>query len=302
MTLHGVLPVRKPKGYTSHDIVGKIRRLAKQKRVGHTGTLDPEVEGVLPICLGQATRLAEYIQDMPKKYRGSVTLGIATDTEDQTGQIIEEVAMHTLPTESEIIHAMKNMVGEIEQVPPMYSAVKVNGKRLYELARKGEVIERKARKVQIYDFEFIGMDLGEKPTIHFTVTCSKGTYIRTLCVDFGKKFNLPAHMSQLIRIQSGPYSLEDCVTLEQLETVANTGDWQSILHNMGEAVSTFSKIVVPASQEFAILNGKSLQEEAPPEAKGGLIRVFSTTGRFLALYREKEKGLLIPEKVFRDVE
>ncbi|WP_044642695.1 tRNA pseudouridine(55) synthase TruB [Risungbinella massiliensis] len=302
MTLHGVLPVRKPKGFTSHDIVGKIRRLAKQKRVGHTGTLDPEVEGVLPICLGQATRLAEYIQDMPKKYRGSVTLGTATDTEDQTGQVIEKVAIHNLPTESEIVYAMKSMVGEIEQVPPMYSAVKVNGKRLYELARKGEVIERKARRVQIYDFEFLGMDRGEKPTIHFTVTCSKGTYVRTLCVDLGKKLDLPSHMSYLIRIQSGSYSLEDCVTLEQIETVANTGDWQSILHSMGEAVSTFSKMIVSEAQEFAVLNGKALQVEDPPETKDGLIRIFSDTGRFLALYREKEKGLLIPEKVFRDVE
>lgn len=299
--IHGVLPVLKPKGYTSFDVVSKLRRLLKQKRIGHTGTLDPEVEGVLPICIGQATRIVEYLQEMEKCYRGALQLGIATDTEDQTGKVLEETKVDKHFQEEEIQQAMHEMVGEIEQIPPMYSAVKVKGQRLYELARKGEVVERKARKVRIYDFRFLSLKHDPFPVIHFEVTCSKGTYVRTLCVDLGKKLGYPAHMVELLRTKSGPFSLADCVTLEELEQLETQEQWQKILVPIGDALSHFPSVIVSEEEAAQVLNGISLQVEIPMPANN-LVRVYSSSGRFLALYKGKKDGILAPEKVFRDVE
>lgn len=300
--IHGVLPVHKPKGYTSHDIVGKIRRYTKQKRVGHTGTLDPEVEGVLPICLGQATRIAEYIQDMPKQYRGALRLGVATDTEDHTGSIVSEKKVISIPTEEEILDAMQALIGVIQQVPPMYSAVKVNGKRLYELARQGKVVERKAREVQIYDFRLLLLEPGNNPEIHFEVTCSKGTYIRTLCVDLGKKLGYPAHMTSLVRTKSGPFALEDCATLEEIEQVVESKDWDSLMISIGDALPQLSSVIVPDHQKEMIYNGISIQLDQPVVCKEKLVKIYSEQGRFLGIYRDKSNGILVPEKVFREVE
>ena len=219
MMLHGVVPVNKPAGLTSHDVVNRIRRLSRQKKVGHTGTLDPAVKGVLPICLGQATRIAEYIQSLPKRYWGTLTLGAATDTQDHTGRVTEEQPVSPLDPE-QIDRVFRRFIGEIEQVPPMYSAVKVDGKRLYEWARQGREIKRSSRRVTVYSLERTGIEGGEQPRIHFDVRCSKGTYVRTLCVDLGKELGYPAHMSRLVRTESGPFTLEEAFTLDRLERVA----------------------------------------------------------------------------------
>lgn len=193
----GVLPVYKPAGFTSHDVVAKMRGILKMKRIGHTGTLDPQVTGVLPLCLGRATRVVEYLQELPKEYEATLRLGIATDTEDITGEITDQVDQVEVSSE-DVKQVLEQFVGKISQVPPMYSAVKVDGKRLYELARQGKTVERKSREVTIHELELTGLTIKEGyPEISFRVLCSKGTYIRTLCVDIGKTLGYPSTMVEL---------------------------------------------------------------------------------------------------------
>ncbi|RAL26482.1 tRNA pseudouridine(55) synthase TruB [Thermoflavimicrobium daqui] len=299
MALHGVIPVFKPKGYTSHDIVGKIRRLTGQKKVGHTGTLDPEVEGVLPICLGQATRIAEYVQSFPKRYQGSMMLGISTDTQDQTGQIVEQIPVRNV-SEKAIQQVFERFQGVIEQTPPMYSAVKVKGKRLYELARLGKEIDRPKRKVTIYELTYTQIHNDEEYLkIDFDVQCSKGTYIRTLCVDIGLALGYPAHMMSLVRINSGPFHIDDCFTLKELQTVAENGTWETVLYSIDEVLGQFPSLIVSDEDERRVLDGWFLELEPPMISS--LVRIYTESGRFCALYRcDKEEAK--PEKVFRDVD
>ncbi|ASN05691.1 tRNA pseudouridine(55) synthase TruB [Virgibacillus necropolis] len=212
--MNGILPLWKPRGMTSHDCVAKIRRLFRTKKVGHTGTLDPEVEGVLPICIGQATKIVPYLTDTKKVYIAELKLGSTTDTEDAHGKIIEQKEVIWIPSHEEIETVLNRFKGQIVQVPPMFSAVKVNGKKLYEYARANETVDRPKRKVNIEQLQLI--DIKEN-RIKLKITCSKGTYIRTLCVDIGKALGYPAHMSDLMRTETGSFSVEDTVTFEQLE-------------------------------------------------------------------------------------
>ncbi|MBA4494376.1 tRNA pseudouridine(55) synthase TruB [Paenactinomyces guangxiensis] len=304
MTIHGIIPVYKPKGYTSHDIVARVRRLAGQKKVGHTGTLDPEVEGVLPVCLGQATRLVEYIQEMPKRYSGSFMLGISTDTQDQTGTVLEKAVVSNidLPTVEKVFGQFH---GEIKQIPPMYSAVKVQGRRLYDLARSGHEVERPSRKVTIYQLICTGFTPGEYPVVHFDVICSKGTYIRTLCVDIGQALGVPAHMCSLTRTESGPFHLDDCYTLDELQQVSEQQAWVDVLTALDEVLGQFPSLIVSVEDAARVLDGWPLRLENGPLSlykEGTLLRVYSETGSFCALYRLGQEGLAKPEKVFRDVE
>lgn len=300
--IHGVLPVWKPRGMTSHDVVGRIRRLASQKRVGHTGTLDPEVEGVLPICLGQATRLVEYIQDMPKRYVGSMLLGISTDTEDQTGNVVEDRPLTIPLTREQIDHVFTDFLGEIQQIPPMYSAVKYQGKRLYDLARSGQIIERKPRTVTIYEFSCTDFQDGRYPSVKFEVLCSKGTYVRTLCVDVGRVWNVPAHMTSLTRTQSGCFHLEDCYTFEELEQLAQTQKLYEACIPMGDSVPHFPSMIVSEDEGQRVLDGRSIPMPFSITQSNSLVRIFTESGRFCALYRLGEDGWAKPEKVFRDVD
>jgi tRNA pseudouridine55 synthase len=300
VTYHGVIAVFKPRGYTSHDIVAKMRQLTGQKRVGHSGTLDPEVEGVLPICFGQATRMVEYMQIFPKRYRGSVQIGISTETQDQTGQIVEKKQVN-LFDEQAIEKAMKQLTGEIEQVPPMYSAVKVQGKKCYELARQGKEIERPARKVTIYEFVCTGYQRAEYPMITFEVQCSKGTYIRTLCVDLGERLGYPAHMTSLIRIQTGPFGLADCLTLAELQKIAQQKRWTHILYPMDQVVP-FPSVVVSAEEARRVMNGRPLQLKIASPLSSTLVKIYTETGVFCAIYQLDNHGTANPKKVFRDVE
>lgn len=302
MEFNGILPVNKDKGFTSHDVVAKLRRILKMKKIGHTGTLDPSVTGVLPICLGKATKVAEYLLDLPKTYEGQLTLGKATTTEDADGEITEMVRVSPLSIK-DIEEAFACFEGEIEQIPPMYSAVKVEGKKLYELARQGKEIERQARKVNIYELEILRTDLEEPfPTVNFRVKCSKGTYVRTLCVDIGKKLGFPAHMSSLVRTVSGPFHLAESLTLEQIESAVAQGNLDEHISNIGRAVEHLPSIEVDAFIEQKVMNGQPIRNIAKIKQidKEELYAVYSkNSGELLAIHQYDEKEAITkPVKVF----
>lgn len=220
--MDGVLNLLKPPGMTSHDVVGYVRRLAGQKAVGHTGTLDPGAAGVLPVVLGKATKLAEYIAAGDKAYRAEITFGVATDTLDAEGSETERRSCPDLQA-ARVAAALPALTGPIMQVPPMVSAIKIGGRKLYELARQGEEIEREARPVTIHRFELLAYWPGEFPRALVDVACSKGTYIRSLCVDLGVVLGVPAHMSFLVRTASGRFSLAEALTLEEVAEAARAG-------------------------------------------------------------------------------
>jgi tRNA pseudouridine55 synthase len=302
--LRGILPLFKPAGFTSHDCVNKIRKILRMKRVGHTGTLDPSVTGVLPICVGQATRVVEYIQDLPKEYQATIRIGISTTTEDADGEVIQEKPVEHALTEEKIVQIIHKFIGEIEQIPPMFSAVKVNGVRLHQLAREGKEIERKARKVTVYNIDITGMSLEQPfPEVSFRVRCSKGTYIRTLCVDIGAQLGFPAHMKFLQRTASGPFQLQDCVTFEELEKAAVDGNLKNFLRPIDWGLKQYSEYSVSLEEEKDVYNGKRLKIKES-FADGELCRIYGPSKNFLALYRTYKEDEDIwgkPEKVFHDL-
>ena len=217
--IHGIINVYKEKGFTSHDVVAKLRGIVGQKKIGHTGTLDPDATGVLPVCLGKATKLCDLLTDKNKTYEAVLLLGKTTDTQDITGEVLEEKSTEAL-TEEKVREAIEGFIGDYEQIPPMYSALKVNGKKLYELAREGKVIERKARPVKILDIQILEIDL---PKVRMEVSCSKGTYIRTLCHDIGEKLGCGGCMESLLRTRVDCFVLEDSLTLSQIEKLRDAG-------------------------------------------------------------------------------
>lgn len=298
--LEGVLAVYKPAGFTSHDVVAKARRILGMKRIGHTGTLDPQVTGVLPLCLGRATRVVEYIQELPKEYVATLRLGMSSDTEDLTGTIIETVdEVHV--TEEEILEVLSSFKGVISQVPPMYSAVKVDGKRLYELAREGKTVERKSREVEIYEIEMTDMTwVGNYPEITFRVLCSKGTYIRTLCVDIGRALGLPGVMVKLERTMSAGISASHCLSLEDIAAHKEAGTLEDHLIAADEAISHMPKHTVMDEKKKAALQGQRLSSRfiAPEVKSTGQIRLYDLQGKFLGIYELEETGAIAPVKVF----
>ena len=210
--IHGILNVRKEKGYTSHDVVAKLRGITRQKKIGHTGTLDPDATGVLPVCLGRATRLCDMLTDREKTYEAVLLLGRVTDTQDVGGQTIKTEDTSKL-REEEVRETIRGFLGEYAQIPPMYSALKVGGKKLCDLAREGKEVERKARKVRIFEIEMLKVDL---PRVHIRVSCSKGTYIRTLCHDIGGRLGCGGCMEELVRTRVGRFLLEDSLTIDEI--------------------------------------------------------------------------------------
>lgn len=294
----GILALKKPAGMTSHDCVGKIRRIFSTKKVGHTGTLDPEVTGVLPICIGRATKIAEYMSDYGKEYIGEVTLGFSTETEDAHGEKVMEKQVEEDIDFGKIKEIIKSLTGEIEQVPPMYSAVKVNGKKLYEYARQGIQIERPKRKVTIFELELLNKEdvlRKENPVFSFRVKCSKGTYVRTLAVAIGEKLGYPAHMSSLIRTASGPFTLNDCVTFEELENTESSLD--TYLSPLEKGISHFPKWTVDEETEAQVRNGSVLPK--PKELEQSPFGVYNEEGKCLAIYmlHPSKPGLIKPAKV-----
>ena len=213
--IHGVINVYKEQGFTSHDVVAKLRGIVGQKKIGHTGTLDPDAVGVLPVCLGRATKLCDMLTDKDKVYEAVMLLGVETDTQDTTGQILKSSETDEL-TEEQVRAAVLDFVGDYNQVPPMYSALKINGKKLYELAREGKTVERAARRVQIFGIEILSIAL---PRVTMKVHCSKGTYIRTLCHDIGQKLGCGACMEKLTRTKVSRFEIKDSLTLAQIEVL-----------------------------------------------------------------------------------
>ncbi|WP_066364942.1 tRNA pseudouridine(55) synthase TruB [Neobacillus fumarioli] len=303
--MEGILPLYKPAGLTSHDCVFKLRKILKTKKIGHTGTLDPDVTGVLPICIGKATKVAEYITDAGKAYEGEVTIGFSTTTDDASGEIVEKKAVKRVISRDEIQHVLDSLTGEIVQIPPMYSAVKVGGIRLYEYARKGIEVERPSRKVKIYSIDL--MDdrnefSGETFSFRFRVSCSKGTYIRTLAVMIGEHLGYPAHMSQLTRIQSASFTLKDCLTFEEVQSLMDEGILEKYLKPLEEALSHLPKWKISDKVAEKVKNGALLKIPDHLKCSDEPIVIKNTDGLALAIYVKHPKNpeLLKPAKVLRN--
>ncbi|MGI6018419.1 MAG: tRNA pseudouridine(55) synthase TruB [Marvinbryantia sp.] len=293
--INGILNVYKEKGFTSHDVVAKLRGILHQKKIGHTGTLDPDAEGVLPVCLGNGTKLCDTLTDRDKAYRTVLLLGRVTDTQDISGKILQ--TSEVTVTEAQVYEAVQQFVGAYDQVPPMYSALKVNGKKLYELAREGKTVERAARKVTIYEIKIEKMEL---PRVTMTVSCSKGTYIRTLCHDIGERLGCGGCMEQLLRIKAGPFVLSDSLTLAQIEQKKQEGYLQEIVipveqmfmeNPICRTKPEFDKMLYNGNPVF----GNQLTERVCV----GRVRMQDSTGRFCGLYEyRKEKNGFWPVKMF----
>lgn len=302
--MNGILPLWKERGMTSHDCVFQLRKILKMKRVGHTGTLDPEVDGVLPICLGPATKAAEFMTDMGKAYSGEITLGIATTTEDAHGEIIEQLSVGKDISNEEIDRCMESFVGEITQIPPMYSAVKVNGKRLYEYARNGEEVERPKRTAQIYSFNRTSdpkyNEKNQTVSWKFVVACGKGTYVRTLAVDLGKKIGYPAHMSQLTRMKSGPFEQTSCYTLAQVRELAESNQVSSILEPIDLIFEELPSFSLNDSLWSRVKNGAVIEADAFPGMEEINLIAFHYNNNLVALYENHpgREGFKKPRKMF----
>ena len=291
--MDGIINVYKEQGYTSHDVVAKLRGIVGQKKIGHTGTLDPDAVGVLPVCLGKATRVCDLITDKIKVYEAVVLLGITTDTLDTSGTVLSR---SEVSTSSEQIHSVtEKFVGDIMQVPPMYSAIKVGGKKLYELARQGKEIERMAREITIFSLEVTNIDL-ENNRFTMLVECSKGTYIRTLCDDIGKKLGCGAAMEHLIRRQVGIFRLENSYKLNEIDEKKNNGTLDECVLPVDSVFKNLPSAIVDEKALKYLLNGNQIYKEQffiqDEAVVGQKYRVYDQNGRFVAIYRfeSEDKG------------
>ncbi len=304
---NGILNIYKEKGYTSHDVVAKLRGIVRQKRIGHTGTLDPDAEGVLPVCLGKATSLCGMLTDQSKIYETVLLLGKVTDTQDLTGRVLEERETQGL-TEEEVRSCIAGFAGDYEQLPPMYSALKVNGKKLYELARQGIEVERKKRKVRIHEISIQEISL---PRVRMKVHCSKGTYIRTLCHDIGRKLGCGGCMESLLRTRAGCFELSDCVRLGDVEAACAAGNLDKILRPADWVFEHLRAVEILEPYRNLAYNGNPFSlrqmeeiqkagEQKPEEdqasrmesgdgesrfSEGEQVRVYDAKGRFIGIYR-----------------
>lgn len=303
--MNGILPLWKERGMTSHDCVFQLRKILKMKKIGHTGTLDPEVDGVLAICLGSATKAVEFMMDMDKAYEGEITLGIATTTEDAHGEIVAQKDVEKPLFTEEIDQMMASFIGEITQIPPMFSAVKVNGRRLYDYARKGETVERPKRKAIIDSFERTSEPVyhAETKTMSwkFKVVCGKGTYVRTLAVDLGNKLNYPAHMSDLTRTKSGSFQSKDCYTLDEVcKLVEDNRLEEEVLQPIDSIFSTYPRYELDETLWTRVRNGAVIEEEAFDTLPEEGVLAFYYANNLVALYENhpSKKGFMKPRKMF----
>lgn len=283
--MDGILVIRKEKGYTSHDVVAKLRGILHMKKIGHTGTLDPAAEGVLPVALGRGTRLVELLTEKEKTYEAVLRLGVSTDTQDMTGTILSEKPVTV--TEEEVRETVASFVGEQMQVPPMYSALKVGGKKLYELAREGKTIERKPRPVVFYEIRILDMDL---PLVRISVTCSKGTYIRTLCNDIGEKLGCGGAMEELLRTRSGNFTLEESMALSQVEEAVADGTIGEKIVSIEDVLSMYPHLPVHRKEtDFLVMEirfRKNWYRAATGKKKSGCIKAAETSQEYTAGMRE----------------
>jgi len=289
----GVVNIMKPPGITSHDVVNRLRKVYHTKKVGHTGTLDPDALGVLPVCVGQATRLAEYLVDKEKEYRVMMKFGIATDTQDNSGQIIEQAELPEL-SRDQFVALTKRFIGEIEQIPPMYSAVKKDGQPLYKLARQGLIAEVEPRKVEIYDIQVL---MYSQNAAMLNVRCGKGTYIRTLCVDLAKAAGSVGHMCYLMRNKSGQYHVDDAVRLDALEQSETP---EQYLQPMNEVLSEVPLAIIESAEvKMRIQNGLSQKIQfTQAMTEGDLAQVQDEKGNLLAVGTWQNESFQ-PHKVFK---
>lgn len=301
--MDGILPLWKEKGMTSHDCVFKLRKILRTKKVGHTGTLDPNVEGVLPICIGSATKVASYITDSGKEYVAEVSIGTATETEDADGIVVESELSEKVITREQVLQALDALTGELTQIPPMYSAVKVNGRKLYEYARKGIEVDRPERKVHIHEIELLSEDeefTGIEPRFNIRVSCGKGTYIRTLAVQIGEQLGYPAHMSHLVRTASGSFTESDCRTLDEIRVLQENGSLETFLRPLESALGGMIEVQMDGNEDLLakVLNGQVLPLH--PILKTEDEAVFVEHGRALAVYapHPEKTGLMKPVKMF----
>ena len=302
--IDGILNVYKESGYTSFDVVAKMRGILKQKKIGHTGTLDPMAEGVLPVCMGKATKLVDMLTLGTKEYRAVMQLGITTDTEDITGNVLSEGVLDSSVTDDDVRDCIMSFVGKYDQIPPMYSAIKKDGKKLYEYARQGIEVERTARPVEIFSIDNIVIS---RPEISFDVHCSKGTYIRSLCRDIGDKLGCGATLKALTRSEAHGFKLKDALKLSEIEELRDSGKLSEYILPVDALLGEYKRFAVKAEQQKYLMNGNKLfprqlkaMDDANNEAvcDGEIIRVYSGN-EFLALYQyEKSDNIYKPYKMF----
>lgn len=296
--INGIINIYKESGFTSHDVVAKMRGILKQKKIGHTGTLDPDAIGVLPVCLGNATKLSDLLADKSKEYVAQMQLGICTDTQDISGKVLEKRKIEC--SEEQIITAILGFVGDYNQMPPMYSALKVNGKKLYELAREGIEIERKTRPIRIDEIEILEISL---PMVHMRVSCSKGTYIRTLCHDIGDILGCGGTMYSLKRTRVGTYKIENAVTLTQLEQIREEGKLSEILEKPDDVFKELPNITIKPEFQKLIDNGNSVFlnqiDEVESFQENQRVRVYNRNHIFYGIFEYNvEQGKFKPIKMF----
>ena len=301
--INGIVNIYKEKGYTSHDVVAVLRKVVGQKKIGHTGTLDPDATGVLPVCLGRATKVCELLTDHDKTYEALLLLGKTTDTQDISGEVLEERNPGDL-TEEEVCSCIESFIGEYDQIPPMYSALKVNGKKLYELAREGKTVERKSRKVQIHGIRILEMNL---PHVRMKVDCSKGTYIRTLCHDIGEKLQVGGCMEELERTKVGRFLKEDAVTLDEVRQKMEQGEGAELFTPLDQIFAELPAVTVTDAKAWMSYNGNDLPErfllEKEEWTDGQEVRVYDSRKNFIGLYQYRApKKLFHIKKMFLDPE
>ena len=293
----GIINVYKEKGFTSFDVVAKLRGILKTKKIGHTGTLDPDAEGVLPVCIGRATKVCDILTDKDKVYEAVMLLGVETDTQDTSGEILKELPVGV--SEEAVKEAILSFVGEYAQVPPMYSALKVNGKKLYELAREGKTVERKARNVQIFSIEILEMNL---PKVRMSVHCSKGTYIRTLCHDIGQKLGCGGCMDKLLRTKVGVFELADTLKLAEIDALAKEGLVEERIISVDELFEDYAKVWMKQEFDVVVHNGNRVKRKMFEEKLSSnteRLRVYDSKGEFVGIYEYSEdRGDFKPVKMF----
>lgn len=289
---NGIINIYKEAGYTSHDVVAKLRGILKQKKIGHTGTLDPAAVGVLPVCLGKGTKVCDLLTDKDKVYETVMRLGVVTDTQDMTGEVLTESPVCVSRDELEAVLA--DFRGSSEQIPPMYSALKIQGKKLYELAREGKTVERQPRPIHIFELSLLDIE-ADGVHIHMRVHCSKGTYIRTLCHDIGEKLGCGAAMEKLVRTQVGPFRIGEALTLDRVETLVNEKKIEEKIQSIDSLFKTWPSGRVLQSGEKFLYNGNMLNAEdmifesgKKPE-DGAKYRIYDNQGQFCAVYKYDEK-------------
>lgn len=300
--INGVINVYKEPGFTSHDVVAKLRGILKQKKIGHMGTLDPNAVGVLPVCLGKATKLCDILSEKDKTYNVTLLLGLDTDTQDTSGEVISKADADSIMelSEDKVFETIKSYIGDYDQIPPMFSAIKISGEKLYNLARRGEVIERPARHCRIIDITVTKMEL---PRVDLHVTCSKGTYIRTLCHDIGKDLGVGGCMEKLVRTKVERFSVEDSITLKQIEEFRDNNTLEDYITPVDEMLGNYSKCMVSKGAEKLVYNGNIFTSGNTflkmNHEDGQIVRVYTSEGEFIGLYKfNSEKQIYKPVKMF----